>query len=254
MSLKVKKILVSQPKPANDRSPYYEIAEKHNVEIVFRPFIKVEQLPLKEFKQQKIQILDFSAIVFTARTAVDNFFALCEEMKVTVPDSMKYFCNSEVIALYLQKYIVYRKRRIFFSKTGRIDGLAASFTKHNKEKFLLPVSEQHNDDVAALLEEKKLDYTKSIMYRTVNNNFEDGEKLDYDMLIFFSPLGVSSLLENFPDFKQEDIKVGCFGKSTIKTLNDLDITIDCKAPVPGVPSMTAALDQYIKENHKKHKK
>lgn len=254
MNLKVKKILVSQPKPANERSPYYEIAEKHNVEIVFRPFIKVEQLPLKEFKQQKIQILDFSAIVFTARTAVDNFFALCEEMKITVPDSMKYFCNSEVIALYLQKYIVYRKRRIFFSKTGRIDGLADTFTKHNKEKFLLPVSEQHNDDVDALLQTKKLDYTKSVMYRTVNNNFEEGEKLDYDMLIFFSPLGVSSLLENFPDFKQEDIKVGCFGKSTIKTLNDLDITIDCKAPVPGVPSMTAALDQYLEENHKKHKK
>src|SRR5690554_2484685 len=253
MNLKVKKILVSQPKPANERSPYYEIAEKHNVEIVFRPFIKVEQLPLKEFKQQKIQILDFSAIVFTARTAVDNFFALCEEMKITVPDSMKYFCNSEVIALYLQKYIVYRKRRIFFSKTGRIDGLADTFTKHNKEKFLLPVSEQHNDDVDALLQTKKLDYTKSVMYRTVNNNFEEGEKLDYDMLIFFSPLGVSSLLENFPDFKQEDIKVGCFGKSTIKTLNDLDITIDCKAPVPGVPSMTAALDQYLEENHKKHK-
>lgn len=254
MNLKVKKILVSQPKPANERSPYYEIAEKHNVEIVFRPFIKVEQLPLKEFKQQKIQILDFSAIVFTARTAVDNFFALCEEMKITVPDSMKYFCNSEVIALYLQKYIVYRKRRIFFSKTGRIDGLADTFTKHNNEKFLLPVSEQHNDDVDALLQTKKLDYTKSVMYRTVNNNFEEGEKLDYDMLIFFSPLGVSSLLENFPDFKQEDIKVGCFGKSTIKTLNDLDITIDCKAPVPGVPSMTAALDQYLEGNHKKHKK
>ncbi len=253
MSLKVKKILVSQPKPSNDRSPYYDIAEKHDVEIIFRPFIKVEQLPLKEFRQQRIQILDFSAIVFTARTAVDNFFTICEEMKITMPESMKYFCNSEVIALYLQKYIVYRKRKIFFSQTGRIDGLAAAFTKHNKEKFLLPVSEQHNDDVAALLEAKKLDYTKSIMYRTVNNDFNEGETLDYDMLIFFSPLGVSSLLKNFPDFKKEDIKVGCFGKATVKTLNDLDITIDCEAPVPGVPSMTAALDQFLTENHKKHK-
>ena len=253
MSLKVKKILVSQPKPSNDRSPYYDIAEKHDVEIIFRPFIKVEQLPIKEFRQQRIQILDFSAIVFTARTAVDNFFTICEEMKITMPESMKYFCNSEVIALYLQKYIVYRKRKIFFSQTGRIDGLAAAFTKHNKEKFLLPVSEQHNDDVAALLEAKKLDYTKSIMYRTVNNDFNEGETLDYDMLIFFSPLGVSSLLKNFPDFKKEDIKVGCFGKATVKTLNDLDITIDCEAPVPGVPSMTAALDQFLTENHKKHK-
>lgn len=253
MSLKVKKILVSQPKPSSDKSPYYEIAEKHHVEITFRPFIKVERLPLKEFRQQRIQILDFSAIVFTARTAVDNFFALCEEMRVVMPESMKYFCNSEVIALYLQKYIVYRKRKIFFSQTGKIEGLAAAFTKHSKEKFLLPVSEQHNDDVAAFLDKKKLDYTMSVMYRTVSNNFEEGEKLDYDMLILFSPLGVTSLLENFPDFKQENIAIGCFGQSTVKALKDSGLKIDCEAPVPGVPSMTAALDQFLSENHKKYK-
>lgn len=252
MSLKVKKILVSQPKPTNDKSPYFEIAEKHKVEITFRPFIKVERLPLKDFRQQRIQILDFSAIVFTARTAVDNFFSLCEELRITMPESMKYFCNSESIALYLQKYIVYRKRKIFFSQTGKIEGLSASFTKNIKEKFLLPVSELHNDDVASFLEKKKLDYTKSIMYRTVSNDFENGEKLDYDMLIFFSPLGVSSLLKNFPDFKEEKMAVGCFGKATIDNLNELGIKIDCEAPVPGIPSMTAALDQYLTENHKKY--
>ena len=253
MSLKVKKILVSQPKPSNDKSPYYEIAAKHHVEITFRPFIEVERLPLKEFKQQRIQVLDYSAIVFTARTAVDNFFALCEEMRITMPESMKYFCNSEVIALYLQKYIVYRKRKIFFSQTGKIEGLAAAFTKHSKEKFLLPVSEQHNDDVAAFLDKKKLDYTKSIMYRTVSNDFKEGEKLDFDMLIFFSPLGVSSLLKNFPDFEQENIAIGCFGHATIKALTELGIKIDCAAPAPGITSMTAALDQYLSENHKKYK-
>ena len=249
MSLKVKKILVTPQKPTSDKSPYFEIAEKHQVEITFRPFIKVERLPLKDFRQQRIQILDFSAIVFTARTAVDNFFSFCEELRITMPESMKYFCNSETIALYLQKYIVYRKRKIFFSQTGKIEGLSAAFTKNIKEKFLLPVSELHNDDVATFLEKKKLDYTKSIMYRTVSNDFEDGEKLDYDMLILFSPLGVSSLLKNFPDFKKEQMSIGCFGKATIDNLNELGIKIDCEAPVPGVPSMTAALDQYLTENH-----
>ena len=253
MSLKVKKILVSQPKPTNDKSPYYEIAENHKVEITFRPFIKVEGLPVKEFRQQRIQILDFSAIVFTARTAVDNFFLLCEELRITMPESMKYFCNSEAIALYLQKYIVYRKRKIFFSQTAKIEGLSNAFTKHNKEKFLLPVSEHHKDDVAEFLEKKKLDYTKSIMYRTVSNDFENGEKLDFDMLIFFSPSGVSALMKNFPEFKEEDYAIGCFGKSTAATLKELGITVNCEAPIPGVPSMTAALDLFLKENHKKYK-
>ena len=252
MNLKVKKILVSQPRPSSEKSPYFEIAEKHKVEITFRPFIKVERLPLKEFRQQRIQILDFSAVIFTARTAVDNFFSLCEEQRITMPESMKYFCNSEVIALYLQKYIVYRKRKIFFSQTGKIDGLVNAFTKHSKETFLLPVSDQHNDDVASFLDKKKLTYTKSVMYRTVSNDFEEGEKLDYDMIIFFSPLGVSSLIKNFPDFKQENIAIGCFGIATDKALVDVGLTVNCEAPLPGMPSMTAALDHFLTENHKKH--
>lgn len=251
MSSKVKKILVSQPKPARDKSPYFEIAEKYQVEMTFRPFIKVERLPYKEFKQQRLKILDFTAIVFSSRTAIDSFFSLCEEQRIVMPESMKYFCNSETTALYLQKYIVYRKRKVFFSKTGKMDGLSAAFTRHKKEKFLLPVSEFHKDDIVSLLESKNIDYTKSVMYRTVSNDFEEGEELDYDMLIFFSPSGVSSLMKNFPDFKEADFAIGCFGKATAKTLKDLGITVNCEAPVPGVPSMTAALDQFLEENHKK---
>ncbi len=252
MSLKVKKILVSQPRPNNEKSPYFEIAEKHQVEIDFRPFIKVERITIKEFRQQRIQILDFTAIVFTSRAAIDNFFSICEELRITVSESMKYFCNSESIALYLQKYIVYRKRKIFFSKTGRIEGLANAFAKHNKEKILFPVSEQHNEDLTSFLDKKKLDYTKSVMYRTVSNDFEEGEKLDYDLLIFFSPLGVSSLMKNFPDFVDNHMAIGCFGKSTAETLKEAGITVDIEAPAPGVPSMTAALDLFLEKNHKKN--
>lgn len=250
MSFKVKKILVSQPKPTNDKSPYFEIAEKYGVKIVFRPFIKVESLPFKEFKQQKIQILDFSAVILTSRTAVDNFFLLCEELRISVPESMKYFCTSEVVALYLQKYTVYRKRRIFFSETGKIEGLSKAFTKYKNEKFLLPVSDQHNDDIPNFLREEKLDFTKSIMYRTVNNDFKEDEKFDYDMLVFFSPLGVSSLFENFPDFDQKNVAIASFGKSTAKSLTDLGLRVDCEAPQPELPSMTAALDKFLSENHK----
>ena len=173
-------------------------------------------------------------------------------MRITVPESLKYFCNSESIALYLQKYIVYRKRKIFFSKTGKIEGLANAFAKHNKEKILFPVSEQHKEDLANFLDKKKLDYTKSIMYRTVSNDFEEGEKLDYDLLLFFSPIGVSSLLKNFPDFVENHMAIGCFGKATAKTLKDLGVELAIEAPAPGVPSMTAALDEFLTENHKRN--
>ncbi len=249
---KVKKILISQPKPNSEKSPYYDLAEKYHLEIHFYPFIKVERVSLKEFRQQRINILDYTAIIFTARTAVDKFFSICEEMKITIPETMKYFCVSETVALYLQKYILYRKRRIFFSQTGKIDGLSIAFTKHAKEKFLLPVPEEHNDEISNFLDEKKINYTKSVMYRTVSNQFEPGEKLDYDMIIFFSPLGVHSLLTNFPDFKQGDMAIGCFGGTTAKTVEELGLRLDCVAPQPDYPSMAAALEAFIKENHKNH--
>lgn len=248
---KVKKILISQPKPKSEKSPYYDIAEKYNVEVEFRPFIKVERVNIKEFRHQRINILDFSAIIFTAKTAIDHFFSICEEQRVTIPDSMKYFCISESVALYLQKYIVYRKRKIFFSQTGRIDGLNNPFTKHAKEKFLLPVPEEHNDEVTLFLDQKKINYTKSVMYRTVSNEFEE-ETLNTDMIIFFSPLGVASLLKNFPNFEQGDMAIGCFGTTTAKALEDAGLRLDCEAPMPEYPSMTGALEAFLKENHKKH--
>ncbi|MDD3788610.1 MAG: uroporphyrinogen-III synthase [Petrimonas sp.] len=246
---KVKRILISQPKPT-DKSPYFEIAEKFNVDIQFRPFIKVERVSVKEFRQQRINILDFTGIIFTARTAVDKFFSMCEELRIVMPETMKYFCISETVALYLQKYIVYRKRKIFFSQTGKIEGLNNAFTKHSKEKFLFPVPDQHNDDVTKFLDDKKLNHTESIMYRTVSNDFAEDEKLDYDMILFFSPLGVSSLLKNFPDFKQGDMAIGCFGSATAKALEEEGLRLDCEAPLPGIPSMTAALELFLKENQK----
>lgn len=199
--MKVKKILVSQPKPTSEKSPYFEIADKYGVDIEFRPFIKVEGLTAKEFRQSKINIADFTAIIFTARTAIDHFFRLAEEMRVSIPDTMKYFCTTESIALYLQKYIVYRKRKIFHGSTGKLDELLPFLKKHNKEKFLFAVSDVHKDETN-ILDSIGLDYTKAVMYRTVSNDFAADEPFDYDMLIFFSPAGIDSLLKNFPDFKQ----------------------------------------------------
>ena len=249
---KVKRILISQPKPSSEKSPYFELADKYNIGVHFYPFIKVERVSSKEFRQQRINILDFTAIIFTARTAVDNFFSICEEMKMVIPETMKYFCISETVALYLQKYIVYRKRKIFFSQSGKIQGLNAPMVKHSKEKFLFPVPEEHNDEISHFLDEKKLDYTKSVMYRTVSNDFPKDEKMDYDMIIFFSPIGVQSLIKNFPEYKQGDAGIGCFGSATAKMIEEEGLRLDCEAPQPEYPSMAAALDAFLKENHKYH--
>lgn len=245
--MKVKKVLVSQPKPASDKSPYYEIAEKYGVEVVFRPFIKVEGLSAKEFRQSKISIPDFTAVIFTARTAVDHFFRLCEEMRITIPDTMKYFCTTESIALYLQKYIIYRKRKIFHGTTGKLDELLPFLNKHNKERFLYAVSDVHKEDTN-ILDRNNINYTKAVMYRTVSNDFGPDEAFDYDMLIFFSPSGIASLLKNFPEFEQGDIVIGCFGPTTAKAVRDAGLRLDIEAPSPKAPSMTAALELYLKEH------
>ncbi|MDR1883319.1 MAG: uroporphyrinogen-III synthase [Prevotella sp.] len=250
MALKVKKVLVSQPAPAIERSPYYDIAEKYRLQLDFRPFIRVEGLDAKEFRQQRLNIQDYTAVVFTAKTAIDHFFALCEEFRVAMPETMKYFCISEAVALYLQKYIVYRKRKVFFSTTGKMAGLSAALAKHNKEKFIVPVSDVHTEDLTAVLDDKNIDYTKAIMYRTVSNDITEEEILTYDMLVFFSPSGIISLFKNVPHFKQEERAIGCFGASTAKAVRDAGLRLDCEAPLPGVPSMTAALENFIKENHK----
>lgn len=243
--MNIKKVLVSQPKPS-EKSPYFDIAKRYGLDIEFRPFIKVEGLTAKEFRQQKINISDFSAIIFTAKGAVDHFFRLCEETRVAIPDTQKYFCTTEAIALYLQKYIVYRKRKIFFGPTGKLADLMPAIQKHSKERFLYAVSDVHKEDTS-LLDNAKIKYQKAVMYRTVSNDFGADEKFDYDMLLFFSPAGITSLKKNFPDFTQGDIRIGCFGPTAAQAVRDAGLRLDFEAPSPGFPSMTAALDHYLKE-------
>lgn len=248
--MKIRKILVSQPKPTTTKSPYFELAEKNNVKIDFRQFIQVEGLDAKDFRKQKITILDHSAIIFTSRTAIDHFFRICEETRIAVPDSMKYFCISEATAFYLQKYIVYRKRRIFHS-TGRYPDLVDMLKNHKDEKFLVPLSDVHKKEIPDLLDKAKVKYTKAILYRTVSSDLSDIDEIDYDMLVFFSPSGIASLFQNFPDFKQNDIVIASFGPATAKAVTEAGLRLDIEAPMPQAPSMTAALDIFIKERNKK---
>ena len=248
--MKIKKVLVSQPKPTSEKSPYYDIAEKHGVEVVFRPFIKVESLSAREFRQQKVNILDHTAVVFTSRHAIDHFFHLCTELRVVIPETMKYFCVSESIALYIQKYVQYRKRKIFFGASGKFDDLLPSIVKHKTEKYLVPMSDIHTDDIKNALDKTKVQHTEVVMYRTVSNDFTADEPFDYDMLIFFSPAGVASLKKNFPNFEQANIKIGTFGATTAQAVRDAGLRLDLEAPTVQAPSMTAALDMFIKENNK----
>ena len=252
--MKIKKILVSQPKPSSEKSPYYDIAEKYGVKIDFRPFFKVEGISSKEFRQQKVSILEYTAVIFTSRHAIDHFFNLCSELRITIPETMKYFCITEAVALYIQKYVQYRKRKIFFGATGKIDDLVPTIVKHNTEKFLVPMSDVHNDELRNLLDKNKITHTEVVMYRTVSNDFTEDEKFDYDMLVFFSPSGVLSLKKNFPNFEQKDIKIGCFGPTTAKAIRDAGLRLDLEAPSVKTPSMPAALDIYFKEISKGEKK
>lgn len=245
--MKVKKILVSQPQPTSEKSPYFDLESKYGVKIVFRPFIKVEGLPAREFRQQKVNIADYTAVIFTAKTAVDHYFRLCEEMRITIPVTLKYFCTSETIANYLQKYIVYRKRKIFASKTGKLADLIPSMVKHKTEKFLLAVSDVNNGSDAQLLSEANLDFTRAALYRTVSNDFAPDEAFDYDMLVFFSPQGIESLLKNFPNYNQGETVIAAFGPTTAKSVVDAGLRLDIEAPAPNAPSMPAALDNYLAE-------
>jgi uroporphyrinogen-III synthase len=246
----VKKILVSQPKPTSEKSPYYSIAEKCNVDFVFRPFIKVESLTPKEFRSQKVNIMDHTAIVFTSRHSIDHFFGLCEEMRLTMPEDMKYFCSSEMIALYIQKYVQYRKRKVFYSATGKLEDLLPSMVKHKSERYFVPLSDVHNDEVKNLLDSKKLQHTEAVMYRTVSNDFAKDEPFDYDMLVFFSPSGIQSLLKNFPEFEQKDIAIATFGPTTSQTAKEAGLTIQVEAPSPKYPSITSAIQAFLEEKNK----
>ena len=246
----IKKILISQPKPASEKSPYYDLAQEYGVEMVFRPFFKVEGISSKEFRQQKISMLDHTAVVFTSRHAIDNYFKLAKELRITIPEDMKYFCLIETIALYIQKYVQYRKRKVFFGTNGKIDGLMPQMLKHKDEKYLVPLSSVHNDDIKNMLDSKGLKHSECVMYRTISNDFTDEEKkdFDYDMLVFFSPTGVKALKKNFPDFKQGDIKIAAFGPATAKEVEAQGMHIDLVAPSKEHPSMTSVLKAYLAEN------
>jgi len=251
--MKIKKILVSQPAPKHDKNPYFEIAEKNNVKIDFRPFIHVEPVETKEFRKHRISILDHSAVIFTSKTAIDHFFRVSNEMRITVPDSMKYFCTSESIAHYLQKYIVYRKRKIFFGK-GRFIDLMEVLDKHKTENFLVPLSDQHKKEIPEMLTERKFKFTIAILYQTVSSDLSDLSTINYDVLVFFSPSGIKSLLSNFPEFEQNDTKIASFGNSTARAVKEAGLRLDLQAPLPNAPSMTMALDQFIKEHNKNKRK
>ena len=243
----IKKILVSQPQPSSEKSPYFDIAQRFDVELVFRPFIKIESITPREFRTQKVSLLDYTAVVFTSRHAIDHYFTLAKEMRVTIPEDMKYFCVTETIALYIQKYVQYRKRKVFFGSTGRIDDLLPTMVKHKTEKYLVPMSDVHNDSLSNLLDTKKLHHKEVVMYRTVSNDFteEEVKSFDYDMLVFFSPSGIEALTKNFPSFDQGHVAIATFGPATAKAVHDAGLRLDLEAPSEKYPSMTSALQHYL---------
>ncbi len=249
-TLKIKRILVSQPEPSNGKSPYFDLAEKNNLKIEFRPFIHIEGIPVKEFRQTKINISEHSAVIFTSKTAIDHFFRVSEEMRISVPDSMKYFCVTESIAHYLQKYIVYRKRKIFYGK-GKFEDLMDLIKKNNSEQFFCPLSDMHNSTIPDMLSKSKINFTKAVLYKTVCSDLSDLAAEKFDILVFFSPTGIKSLVHNFPDWNQDDTKIASFGPSTAKAVKDAGLRLDIAAPQPKAPSMTMVLDQYIAEYNKR---
>ena len=248
---KVKTLLISQPKPDNDKNPYYDLAKKYNLLESFRQFIKIEGLSAKDFRAQKIDILEHKAVILTSKMAVDHYFRMCNEMRVTVPETMKYFCINEATAYYLQKYIQYRKRKIFFGHQT-IQDLVDVIKKNREEKFLLPAADVHKEQICDFLDAIDIKYTKAVLYRTVSADLSDIKNLnEYDVLVFFTPAGINSLKHNFPNFKQGNTRIACFGVATANTLLQHGYRLDIYAPNPKNPSMTGALDEYIKEANKR---
>ncbi|MGK7392958.1 MAG: uroporphyrinogen-III synthase [Candidatus Cyclobacteriaceae bacterium M3_2C_046] len=244
--LKVKSILVSQPAPNDANSPYLALKEKYDLKIDFRPFIKIEPVSLKEFRKQKIDILNYTAVIFTSRNAVDHFFRLCQESKVEVPADMKYFCISEQTANYLQKYIVIRKRKIFTGSRTATD-LLEILKKHKDEKYIFPCSNIRKNDIPDFLNKNDYKYTEAIIYKTVASDLSDLANVNYDIIAFFSPSGISSLFANFPEFKQKNTRIAAFGPTTSQAVKDSGLILDIEAPLPNAPSMTGALELYIKQ-------
>lgn len=247
--MKIRKILVSQPEPQNPKSPYYDLAKKYNLKVDFKPFVEIEGLSAKDFRQQKINILDFTAVIFTSKTGIDHFFRICNELRTVVPDTMKYFCISENVAFYLQKYIVYRKRKIFHGNT-KFQDLIDVINKHKEDNYFVPLSEPHNNEIPEILDKHNIRYSVATLYRTISTHFNSLEDFDYDIIVFYSPSGIKSLKENFPDFVQGEIKIAAFGPTTACAVETEGLRLDIHAPNTKAPSMTMALDDFLKEYNK----
>ncbi|MGB0316051.1 MAG: uroporphyrinogen-III synthase [Flavobacteriaceae bacterium] len=247
--MKVKTILVSQPEPSSDKSPYSRLKEKHKLTVNFRPFIHVEGVSGKEVRQQKIDFNNFQNIILTSRNAVDHFFRLCKEMRFTVPDTTKYFCQSEAVAYYLQKYVVYRKRKIYVG-TRSIKDLESTFKKLGKESYLFPTSNLLKPEVPEFLDQLKINWKRAILYRTVVSDLSDLRDVYYDILVFFSPSGIESLFKNFPDFKQNNTRIAVYGNSTTQAAEQAGLKINIMAPTPETPSMTMAIEKYVETVNK----
>lgn len=245
----VKRILITQPRPDSDKSPYFELAKRHNVELEFHPFIKLESVSVKDFRKQKIDIQQYSAVIFTSRNAIDHFFKNCEEMKISVSQETKYFCVTEAVALYLQKFILYRKRKVFYGADGTNKSMFDVINKHKEnERFLYPVSEhQQDNEICTWLKSHKCEFATPYMYRTVSNEDvkEVLENTQFDIICFFTPSGVKSLFDLYPTFKQNGTSIGAFGVNTSKAIEDAGLRLDIKAPQPSMPSMVAALEQFL---------
>ncbi|HOB82847.1 MAG TPA: uroporphyrinogen-III synthase [Bacteroidales bacterium] len=250
--MKIRKILVSQPEPMNPKSPYFDLAKKYNLKVEFKPFVQVEGISSKDFRHQKINILDYSAVIFTSKTGIDHFFRICNELRITVPDTMKYFCITENVAFYLQKYIVYRKRKIFHGK-AKFQDLIDIIIKHKDDNYFVPLSEPHNAEIPELLDKNSIRYSIGILYKTISSNFSNVQNFDYDILVFYSPSGIKSLKENFPDFVQGEIKIAAFGPTTACAVEQEGLRLDINAPNPKAPSMTMALDNFLKEHNRNSK-
>ncbi len=248
-NLKVKTILVSQPEPKVENSPYFELQNKHKVKVDFRPFIHVEGVSAKDIRAQKIDLVNFTAIILTSKNAVDHFFRVAEEMRYKIPEDLKYFCQSEAIAFYLQKYVIYRKRKIYVG-TKDFSDMSTLFKKYKEEKYLLPASDQLNADAPVTLNNLKINWTQAVFYKTVMSDLTDLADVYYDILAFFSPTGIKSLFKNFPDFSQNTTRIAVFGSTTQKEALEHGLRIDILAPTPETPSMTMALEKYVSDANK----
>ena len=240
---------MSQPEPMNPKSPYFDLAKKYNLKVDFKPFSEIEGISAKDFRHQKINILDFTAVIFTSKTGIDHFFRICNELRITVPDTMKYFCITENVAFYLQKYIVYRKRKIFHGK-AKFQDLIDLIIKHKEDNYFVPLSEPHSAEIPDLLEKNNIKYSIGILYKTISSHFTNVNDFDYDILVFYSPSGIKSLKENFPEFIQGEIKIAAFGPTTVSAVQQEGLRVDIDAPNSKAPSMTMALDIYLKEHNR----